>query len=101
MGGHRLGHMEDTVRDMVRRAPTYRSFLVRLPERFLTAVDQHIVNRVHDGRPPIGLNMAAERDALIELALRFYIDHWPDVGPYATPRSGRRGPAASSKGATP
>ena len=97
MGVHRLGHMDDTVRSMARDVPRYRSFLVRLPERFLVAVDGHIVNRRYEGRPPIGLNMAGERDALIELALRFYIDHWPDVGPYATPAAGRRGPTASRR----
>lgn len=83
-----------------RRQQIYRAFIARLPERFLAIVDEHIVNRVHEGRLPVGADMAAERDALIELALRFYIDHWPDVGPYAARSARRMGPAAS-EGATP
>jgi hypothetical protein len=72
---HRLGHMGA-------EQPT-RTLTVHLDARLVTALDEHIVNREHDGELAAGTPLDHERNAIVSLALRYYIDHWPEVGPYA------------------
>lgn len=101
-GVHRLGHMSETA-----SAPEYQPMVVHLPVTLTEALDRHIVNRVHeDDEPPAPEAMASERDAIIALALRAHIDHWPDLAPPGTyagrggardaERAGREGPAPST-----
>jgi hypothetical protein len=98
---HRLGQMSETVRDLARSVPpAYREVRVMLPVPMITALEEHIVNRVHEGELPPGLTLEGEFEAHLALAIRSMIDHWPDLGPYATPPAHRTGPAAS-EGATP
>jgi hypothetical protein len=93
---HRLGQMSETVRDLARSVPpAYREVRVMLPVPMITALEEHIVNRVHEGELPPGLTLEGEFEAHLALAIRSMIDHWPDLGPYATPPAHRTGPAAS------
>jgi hypothetical protein len=90
---HQVGHMGQ-------ERPT-RAITLHLDARLADALDEHIVNREHDGELAAGTPLDHERNAIVSLALRYYIDHWPDVGPYApqtadaTGASRRSGPAAS------
>lgn len=96
---HPLGSMGDAT------SPEYRQLTVWLPSGLVDALDEHLRTE---------LDMAVDathRDALIALALRYLLEHWPDIGPAykpggaanATvvgvsgdaPATGRTGPAAS------
>jgi hypothetical protein len=91
-----LGRMSGTVRDLAHVVPpAYRERRVMLPVPLITALEEHIVNRTHEGELPPGVTLDGEFDAHIALAIRSMIDHWPDLGPYATPPAHRMGPAAS------
>lgn len=93
---HRLGRMSETVTGMARRVPpAYRERRVMLPAALVDALEEHIVNRTFEGELPAGLDLAGEFDAHVALAVRSFIDHWPDLGPYATPAARRSGPPAS------
>lgn len=70
---HQLGQMRDVPRD--------RQFLVRLPQSLLSALEDHVVNRIHEGKLPAGATMDSECHAVIAIALRAHLDHWPDLNP--------------------
>jgi hypothetical protein len=91
---HRLGHMRD---DAAARAGTepYSPIVIHLPDTLIRALDEHIVNRVNEDKAAHELDMSVHRDAELALALRYWIDHWPDVGPYSRPPGERTRPPAS------
>lgn len=87
---HQVGHMGHD-------RPT-RAITIHLDAGLADALDQHIVNREHDGELAAGTPLDHERNAILSLALRYYIDHWPEAPPSAadaTVGARRLGPAAS------
>lgn len=78
--------------------PAYRAVTVHLPEALVDSLDEHIVNRVHEGQLPDGARLELERDGVIALAIRSLIDHWPDLGPYAPRPTTQRGTGEDAAG---